>query len=927
MESNDFSGDPFFNDESLQQINDESLQQIEQIDPTGVGIDALNSVPLPANPLVVERILNLHHGGCSNRLCWSRQGHIACISEDVTSLDLYCLVFDRTHRTWSLSAKRTQHVGLGELASLAWSPMATDIAVVDVKGRLSILRPIGTAANRLSEIRAGTLDEVQELGQSIGLAWLSQDRAERPKQVVQYTTKQESNGKWAHNLVKAMPMQPLYQRAVVVVNRKGGMSLFYEKPDGLFGKATCTLTQRTETTFTHAAFSPTTEGKLLVAMHARDGTISAYFVSIDFSPVRQEVNALPLLSVELAAGRLPLIGNTSLDGQLFDPDSQRLTHLGIIPTSEVEKTQHLPPTIYGIYANVNRNLGATDGGFIASGTIRRWSLSNVEQTLHPIFNELPTKATRTNPIYATSVQTLPDKEEQAITNATLLENGQGIYITTIDGRADYLSSDDLSSLAYAATENSTASLAHSGFIFPPLTNPAMVSVSPNTCSSAVLSPDASLSLTTATFHPPSIDGSQVLDPDSAAADAASAVIVLSFARSCWTNSNIDDLLSMVLHTFAASMATPLIVSLYRTLFRESEFMHEKLPGSEVEKVVQKPVLTKVFSFHYGVSFLSLKEAEPNTPMPLSAQWVWVASNLRFVTQLLFISIKEVQNPASEPSAELVEMVCGNIKWTLDLVRYIASSIFEVADREQKPEFFDPPKEGQTVDGSQGLVALLLNCHWSRQFLIAIVRAMRVLCKLPEPRSAQQNEIFLTIMQWSQGKGLNLIAVEMLLDPRWSGIADKAFEGDLGKISARQIHMMATGVVTDGFQGTVKRVLDKLFNGKGGLREKGAIDRLKLWNQKVDLGWVLLDDEWDGTKTEGKKRVFDVHKKKVIKSGKKEAGSDKSGEEMIKRCVRCGRHNEDVNGMGKEFPRVVAGLTMRCVCDGPWIVEPWSQAAA
>ena len=149
-------------------------------------------------------------------------------------------------------------------------------------------------------------------------------------------------------------------------------------------------------------------------------------------------------------------------------------------------------------------------------------------------------------------------------------------------------------------------------------------------------------------------------------------------------------------------------------------------------------------------------------------------------------------------------------------------------------------------------------------------------------------------------------------------------------------MMASGVVEGGFQGTVKRVLQKLFNVKGGMREKGAVDRVKLWTEKVDLAWVLLDDQWSGLHTQdgGKAggeggrarkppRVFDVHKKKIITKGVKETGAGKQDVEMIKRCARCGRHNEDVNGMGKEFPRHVAGLMMRCVCDGPWVVEPFA----
>lgn len=950
MDNNDFNEDAFFTDDNIADLNDDSMQQINeaaiqeqigQLGPSAVGIDALHGVPLPVSPQVVERILHLHHTGCSTRLSWSRQGHIASISDDGTSIDLQCLIFDRRKRTWLLNEKRSEHVGLGQLATLAWSPMATDLAVVDTQGRLSILRPVGTAANRLIEVRAGAQDQVQDLGQAIGLHWLSQDRAERPKQVVQYTSKQEDGGKWVHNLVKALPLQPLYQRAVIVVDRKGTMAWIYEKLDGSFAKVTTQLSTDNDI-YTHAAFAPTTEGKLLVVLHAYTGRLVAYWVSIDFTAARQDASVSPSVKVELACNQLPLV--SPVDNQMYDPDLQQLTHLGIISTSEVEKSMRLPPTVYGIYTNTSKNLDTSQNGHWSTSTIRRWTISPAEQSLHPMFDKLPAKAKSNHSSFSAAVQALANKEEQTITNAILLENSHGLYISTQDGRSDLLAIEDLSSLSFPSGDNNISSLVQCGFAFPLTPLPTTISLSPNHCAIAAFSPNNdTLEILNTTYQPTtqSLDHTNPSPSD----DAANAVIVLSFARSCWTNSNIDDLLSTILSTLPPSMSETLITSLYQTLFRETEFMHEKNSNSELEKVVQKPVLTKVFSFHYGVAFLSLKQPQqppttttsPPTPnIPLAAQWVWIASNLRFVAQLLYISIREVQQPDSTPSTELVDMVCGNIKWTLDLVRYMALYIFEVSDRQTNPSFFNPlPPGTPPIDGSQGLVSLLLNCHWSRQFFIAIVRAMRVLCKLPEPRSAQQTEIIRTIMQWSSGKGLNLIAVEALLDPRWSGWADQELENDMAKISARQVRMMATGVVEGGYRGTVERVLGKLFNVKGGMREKGAVDRLKLGAERVELGWVLLDDGWDGSERGKGRRVFDVHKKKVITKGVREVvgvggggvgvGVGEEGREMIKRCVRCGRHNEDVNGTGKEFPRHVAGLMMRCVCDGPWIVEPWENA--
>jgi mediator of RNA polymerase II transcription subunit 16, fungi type len=171
-QADDFNTDPFFNDGSLQQID------------ASVGIDALNAVTLPSSPLVVERILNLQACGCLNRVAWSRAGHIASVSEDGAGVDFCCLVFDRESSSWTLSPKRTESSGLGDIASLAWSPVASDLAVLDSRGRLSILRPQPTASNRVLEVRSGLSDELDELSQVVGLHWLGQDRLDQPVSVL-----------------------------------------------------------------------------------------------------------------------------------------------------------------------------------------------------------------------------------------------------------------------------------------------------------------------------------------------------------------------------------------------------------------------------------------------------------------------------------------------------------------------------------------------------------------------------------------------------------------------------------------------------------------------------------------------------------------------------------------------------------------------
>ena len=683
-------------------------------------------------------------------------------------------------------------------------------------------------------------------------------------------------------------------------------------------KASVLLVTHGDYLYTHAAFCPTLDGRLLVAVHSYDGTLSSYFVRIDNLDGKQGPDTGVNLTVEFAVASLPSTSvNGVMTGQVYDPDSYCLTHLGIVPTPEVEKPENSPPTVYGVYSNMNKNASATDPGFLMASVIRRWTIFPVEQQLHPRFNELSTKSTNDTPTSVTSAQRLSDKDEQIVTSASLIDNGQTLTITTQDGRTDFLSTEDLSPLSYQATNTEAYSLPQSGFSFSIITSPSSIALSPNACVQALITSSNRLELATMDF-PSGLD-----DPSSPAVDAAIAAFVVSLSRAIWASANIDDILAVVLHSLPPTLAVPLITTTYRILLKDAEFVNDRIQGSLLDQVVQKPVLLKVISFHYMVSHLTLKNhPTPNTSsrqLSLSTQWAYLATNLRFTAFLLMIVAGDYKNPPPPPNREILtpdftEIVCANIKWVLDLLRWIVAKILEVEDRETNPDFFPPPAGGEVVDGSQGLVALLLNCHWSRRLLVTLVNALKVLFKPPSPPTPSHTLIHTTISENSYLKGVGLQAIDQILNGGWSEPGDT---GDFASMAARQVEMMATGVVSGGYRGTIKRLLARALGTEGqlrkpGVREKGGVDRLKVWGDEVEEGWLMLESS--------KRKRYDVHRKKVITRGVREG---ESGELMIKRCVRCGRYSEDVNGtLGKIVWKYVGPMVVRCVCDGNWVIEPW-----
>jgi len=292
--------------------------------------------------------------------------------------------------------------------------------------------------------------------------------------------------------------------------------------------------------------------------------------------------------------------------------------------------------------------------------------------------------------------------------------------------------------------------------------------------------------------------------------------------------------------------------------------------------------------------------------------------------LLFMNLRDLQTMDVALSQDFTDMLCSNLRWGLSVIRFIINAILEVGDRETNPEMFDEKDRGRygdtLGDGSQGLVALLLSIHCSRIFLIAFVRAVRAYAKSTDPSSKHQVQMLQCIQQQTTGKGISFPAIEAILEYRWAAQGD--IEGDMATTAMRQLDMMATGIVHQSYQPTIKILLNKLFNSAVGLRAKMLIDRSKLFTDQVDIEYVFMNQDVLGRRTDDTKRariIYDIHRKRPIL--KAAAEPNRAGDAVVRRCTRCGSYSEDINVPPKDWSRQVATLLAKCICDGNWVVEP------
>ncbi|EXJ85011.1 hypothetical protein A1O3_05686 [Capronia epimyces CBS 606.96] len=918
--SNDFASEAFF--------DQNSLDQIQQIDPT-TDLGSVANVALPPNLAVAEQLNRRWSSGCLERIAWSRHGNLASISDDASTVNLECLRYSHDAKAWQLNERHTLATIFEDAVSLAWSSTGGELAVVDIKGRIWVYHISGVAINRLVLNRRGDLDEERETSQPIGMTWLNQDRQERPRNFVALATKVDS--RWIHTNARTRPPGPYWHRAIVVVHRNGLLTLCFQRGDGQYSKVTKHLSPSDNTLYSHASFAPTLEGKMLVALHSFKNFISVCLISIDWTEVRQAVEGLPIMTVEYVSSKVSSrpSGSSTL-GDVYDPDSWRLTHLEVAQSPDVERAVQTPPTILSVSSGINREVSITDHGFLVSSMIKRWAVISVERKLHPRFDELPSKGS--SKIGSPSVYTLqprPEKEEQVITTVHHLEGSLALVVTTQEGRTDFLNSEDLSPVSYAASVTETSSMSQSGFVFPFVPNVTCPTFSPSACVRADLTPDGKTQLVTMEHPLGQGQAQQPLDPN---IDVAIAALNLTFARACWTNATFDDVLMCASHSIPTAITPAIVSGLYRSLFRDNEFVNEKMQGSELERMFHKPYMGRVMAYHACLTancgqLPSIAPTEGRIGWSLSAQWAWIANNIRHTATVLFMNLRDVQNTNLVMTQDFTDMLCSNLRWGLSVIRFIISTILEVGDRETNPEMFDDKDPGRlgdiNGDGSQGLVALLLNIHCSRQFLVAFVRAVRAYAKNTEPKSQHHVQVLQCIQQQTTNKGISFQAIEALLEYRWSVHGD--IEGDIPGTATRQLDMMATGIVHEAYQGTIKLLLNKLVNSPVGLRAKMLIDRLKLFTELVDIEYVFLNHDILGRRDGEPKQtqiVYDIHRKKPI--SKSALDPNGTGVLMVRRCIRCGSFSEDINASPRDWPRQVASLLTKCVCDGHWALEPWDR---
>lgn len=113
-------------------------------------------------------------------MSWSKLGCIAYIAQDGQDVHIRNLMCSAEDGKWSLGedyALSQVFTSLGQqsIVHLSWNQPGSELAVVDVFGRISIFS-ILIAMNRFAISRSWVVDQEDDMGAVVGLFWLNIDR-------------------------------------------------------------------------------------------------------------------------------------------------------------------------------------------------------------------------------------------------------------------------------------------------------------------------------------------------------------------------------------------------------------------------------------------------------------------------------------------------------------------------------------------------------------------------------------------------------------------------------------------------------------------------------------------------------------------------------------------------------------------------------
>ncbi|VVT46443.1 uncharacterized protein SAPINGB_P001216 [Magnusiomyces paraingens] len=306
-------------------------------------------------PYVQSHLGNQLRTGCNNRISWApRTGSIAHVVDKsvVHITNLVCLDGESWGFSKPFKIYPTSPSGqIMDIYHLSWSSLGTDLAVADEHGILNIYMQSQTELGVMNRIFQSTSPESNagpaEMNKIIGFKWFDQN-SNNPNVSISNPPVIQTHAQTfirsldrsklgasspiadfsVYNMPIPKPLVPLNKNSCIAFTRRGTVRLFTQGvSDAKYYEFSCSADRdsmtRESVVFSHASFSSSTDGSVILAAYSLE-TESIYFYRI--------IVEWPALTAAAAAaiGLKPQLKSGS--NQLSTLKIQRLLRQKLIPT-------------------------------------------------------------------------------------------------------------------------------------------------------------------------------------------------------------------------------------------------------------------------------------------------------------------------------------------------------------------------------------------------------------------------------------------------------------------------------------------------------------------------------------------------------------------------------------------------------------------
>ncbi|KAF3348908.1 GYF domain-containing protein mpd2 [Verticillium dahliae VDG2] len=742
METTTHDGDQVMNHDAISagDIPMNGPMQVDGLDVDDLFGDGVNltlpNVRAPSRQLA-QRVDEMRTRGCAQGIAWSKSGTIASISPDGRSVQVRYLRADPKTGSWGLSEPTTVDAITASpstpIVHLAWAATSSnELAVIDAAGRVAILA-FSVSLNRPFLTRKWDADHVDDLHAIAGCFWLPLASQHKNYHVFHGPAVKDATAyRYESSFIHAFgPWHPNPAKsALLCVTTSGMLRLFWSQSNNKLEETTLELDSfsSSDDLITHASLH-SDKNHMYVALATASRQLRLVRVSISWGPPQPD-NKLPPsgqpLNPTMTAKHLAISSwmPNGQSGNPIDASMTQISHIELLP-SQLDNTGHnwVPMSVLV----VRSYLPTTNSPFQEmQSVIDRWEVGHEPSpALHPAFEQMgsrrnssaggndkdPNRLKRLDPVFINKV----------IVGMQTIHFGKAVCIAFSDGSVEYRDRFTMQETYNELSLDRVMTLNQVGFTFSEGTPCLQVAFSPTNCSVAQIQDDGQVKWNG--LHYPLGDiGNSNQD-----------------VRCSHRGSHSSGFCCDILPAFTRDWVNELVRMLKVPVDYSEEAHHEAL--------VRNSSLQLCFSILNHLGF----NGEFN-PRSSSGKFAFLSLNIRNVVILITIAsntptnMREKLNPLDEH--EVIDALCGCAQWSVDLLAYLADSLFALLDDPKFTELLQPRNYSEISNylrsRSDPSLQLLL-CSATRGFLSAVCRRLTHLDQIShraiefyDRRAAMQN---------------------------------------------------------------------------------------------------------------------------------------------------------------------------------------------